>query len=252
MSTLKVLRKENEQMKAEIITYCQECNTNPGKSKRFIDIPVCDECEKLPKYTFITKTDAKNEYLVKDEDLNTLEYYQVNTGYGRGKFANLFNKLEVMIKACERHSTNMDELEQVLQQKLQDKRNKSNIRKARADAKKAKIQEEINARQEPRRNEIIHALRAAGLELRNDSKLCQMYINGERNDLEYIVRRMGEMRYLYEYCHMNECFNEAYEKIKEERNIFGYCDKNIQEIAERIALKKYSNGRYPTVFPWQN
>lgn len=62
---------------------------------------------------------------------------------------------------------------------------------------------------------------------------------------------MGEMRYLYEYCHMNEYRNEAYNQMREERALFGHCDFSLQDMAEEIALLKYSRGRSPTVFPWQ-
>jgi len=228
----------------EVIIFCNECNTEPGKQIRYIDVPVCEECQKLPKYNFITKTDAKNEYLVKDEDLAELESHKVPSNYGRRSFALLFNKLDVMQKSCERHSTSMDELSSVLESKI-------HAKQAKSAARRIKMQENRTAREIPRRNRLVEALQVAGLDLRSDSKLCQMFIAGERDDLDHIVRRMGEMRYLYDYCHMNECRDEAYEWIKEERQLLGHCDYSVNDIAEEIALRKYSRGRYPLVFPWQ-
>jgi hypothetical protein len=223
---------------------CKECNHNPGKSIRFIEDYICVSCSDLPKYKFITKTDAKNEYLVKDIDLEDLESHQVKSSYGHNQYASLYNKLEVMKKACERYSTTLEALPGVLDDKKQEKQNKSRERKI-------KIQEKRNAIEASRRNKLIASLIDNGLELRADSRLCQLYIEGKIDNLEYVVRRMGEMRYLYEYCHMDECCDEAYHYIQEERSLFGHCDWLVQDKAEQIALKKYSSGRYPVVFPWQ-
>ena len=228
----------------ETITYCNECHTNPGKPIRFIDAPVCVQCSELPKYNFITKTDAKNEYLVKDEDLNGLVFHQVKSSYGRNAYASLYNKLDIMQKACERYSTTLEELSGVLEINKQEKQNKS-------AARRMKMQENRNAREAPRRNQLIDNLRVAGLELRADSKLCQMYIEGKIDNLAQVVRRMCEIRYLYEYCHMDECRNAAYQQMREELAILGHSNFSVQDMAEEIALRKYAGGRYPAVFPWQ-
>lgn len=238
------MQSKSSQSLSETIQYCQECHTNPGKSIRFIDVPICSPCSELPQYNFITKTDAKNEYLVKDEDLNGLIFHQVKSSYGRNTYASLFNKLDVMRKACERYSTTLEELSYVLEIKKKEKHNKT-------IARKMKMQENRNAKETPRRNQLDEALRVAGVDLRADSKLCQMYIEGKIDNLEYVVRRMCEMRYLYEYCHMDECRNAAYHKMREERALFGHCDFSVQDMAEEIALRKYASGRYPVVFPWQ-
>lgn len=224
------------------IVYCDECHTNPGKSIRFIDYPVCEPCSQLPRYNFITKSDAKEDYLVKDEDLNGLDAHQVSSRYGSRQFALLFNKLDIMHKSCERHSTTLEELSSVLESKKQDKY-------AKSLARKMKIQENRNMREALRREQMIDALRVVGLELRDDSKLCQLYIEGKTDNLSQIVRRMGEMRFLYEYCHMEECRDEAYKNMREERDLFGHCDTTVQDIAESIALAKYSRGQYPEVLP---
>jgi hypothetical protein len=123
-----------------------------------------------------------------------------------------------------------------------------------------------NERRE-RQQQVITALQDAGLELRSDSKLCQKYIDGEPVNLADVVKRMCQMRYLYDYCNMNECRNIAYNKYKKSQyNEYDRYDRydddgdndyderpqyTVSDMAEKIALQKYSNGKYPEIFPWQ-
>lgn len=88
------------------------------------------------------------------------------------------------------------------------------------------------------------------LTLRNDSKLCTGYINGTIKDLtcKQIAVRMCQMKYLYDYCHMNDCCEEAYESQQEEYRAGYLPDCTVFEQAELIALHKYGN--YPNVWPW--
>jgi hypothetical protein len=98
---------------------------------------------------------------------------------------------------------------------------------------------------------LTKALTKAGLELREDSKLCKKYISGEiKENKNNIVERMCQMRYLFEYCNMNECKEEAYNNQIEIFNAGYFPDCSVFEEAEFIALDKYSNGKYPKIFPW--
>ena len=102
-----------------------------------------------------------------------------------------------------------------------------------------------------RKNRLINELGKYKLDLRDDSVLCQNYIHGNKKyDLDEIVLRMCEMKYLYEYCHMDECRDIAYEQYKAEKDAGYYPDMSVSEHAEMIALNKYSNGKYPDTFPW--
>ena len=50
---------------------------------------------------------------------------------------------------------------------------------------------------------------------------------------------------------MDDCKQIAYDNQRKEL-MAGYIpDCPVFEDAEYIALKKYSNGKYPTVYPWQ-
>ena len=101
-----------------------------------------------------------------------------------------------------------------------------------------------------RKEELVNALKAYGMVLRSDSELCKKYIDGDLNETDWtvsdIVRRMCEMRYLYTYCHFQECKNQVYNEFRYDK----YMMYQISDEAEKMALQKYSNGRYPSVFPW--
>ena len=219
---------------------CIECNENEGKNCSPIDKVLCDTCNKLDKYTLITKTNAKNDYFLKDSDLTELIAYRVLCRYNT---ATLYNKLDIMNVACVKHNLEMENLENSLNMMRIAKQEKSNARKSKQMAAKQALYEQRNT-------ELVSALQEMGLELRADSKLCQMYMNGETQDIEYVVKRMCEMKYLYDYCHMNECQEIAYRKYCEDKKYGYWSGESVSEMAEDIALRKYSNGRYPTRWPW--
>lgn len=49
---------------------------------------------------------------------------------------------------------------------------------------------------------------------------------------------------------MKESYSVAYEEQQEELRTGYFSDCSISEQAEDISLRKYSNGKYPKVFPW--
>ena len=95
------------------------------------------------------------------------------------------------------------------------------------------------------------------IKLRKDSALCSKYINGTIDlTLDQVVRRMCEMKYLYEYCHMKEIKYNVYkmylhDKKKSDKNIKYVKDGSLSKKAEQIALETWSNGKYPEKFPWE-
>jgi len=123
-----------------------------------------------------------------------------------------------------------------------------------ADVKKQQEHDvEIMNNERKRRTALIKALGECGLELRNDSELCSGYIDGTIEDsLEWVVKRMCQVKYLYEYCNIKAYFNEAGQSVREEyREMHEPIPKGaVFEEAERLALKKYNKGRYPEKFPW--
>ena len=98
-----------------------------------------------------------------------------------------------------------------------------------------------------RKRQLKNELERMGLILRNDSVLCNEYIEGiSEYSIEYIVQTMCEMKYLYEYCNMKACKKKA----RADADMTFYYPGMISDIATEIALDKYSNGKFPDVFPW--
>jgi hypothetical protein len=72
-----------------------------------------------------------------------------------------------------------------------------------------------------------------------------------KHSLDDIVKRMCEMKYLYEYCHMDECKQIIYDKYdSDSSDLSESINVSIFDQAEKLALEKYSNGKYPVIFPW--
>ncbi len=100
-----------------------------------------------------------------------------------------------------------------------------------------------------RKRDLEKLMRKYKLKIRSDSKLCNGFINGSivGISVEYVVHRMCEMKYLYDYANINDAFNDAQIELKNNsENLSG--SKSLFDIAERIALEKC--GGYPETFPW--
>lgn len=103
--------------------------------------------------------------------------------------------------------------------------------------------------EEPLRHFILRrALREKGLELRSDSKLCRRYIQTGEGDIPFIVNRMCEMKFLFEYHDMRTVLQQV-EEESEIQSISDYWfESTCFEEAEGRILKK--TGGYPRVWPW--
>ena len=99
-----------------------------------------------------------------------------------------------------------------------------------------------------RRKKLLKELHRAGLELRSDSKLCKNHIEYDIEDVHTVVRRMCEMKYLFEYCDMRKELS----KVEDEHIKIldaGYIpDGHVFDEAEYNVLKRV--GGYPKIFPW--
>jgi hypothetical protein len=215
-----------------------------GTYKSKFEKVICKECYELDKYVLIVKTQVKQGYLLKQDDLVGLNEY-----YGKCVFRNrqstYYIKEQVIEKACIVHNTTPDELRFVLDNILREKQ----IEK---ENKKIKSNNNKQIKKNKRKEKLVKVLNDAGVTFRNDSVLCEKYINDDTNyTLDECVNRMCEMKYLFEYCHMNDCKQKAYEKHCDEIKAGYYPDCSVFDRAEHIALTEYSNGKYPEVFPWQ-
>ena len=220
---------------------CVECKINKGKKSVYFDFYLCSDCRFGDKYTLITKTNAKKKYLLKDEDLDKIDKIIGNSSYGPATYFTVENLTKYL---CEKNNLFPDQLDDFITELINQKNIKAELRKKKSDENK-------KIKMDKRKNKLINELNKYKLQLRNDSVLCQKYIDGESEyDLDEIVLRMCEMKYLYEYCHMDECRRIAYEHYKAEKEAGYYPDMTVSEHAEIIALEKYSNGKYPDTFPW--
>jgi len=220
---------------------CIECLVKKGIKRSKINLILCKLCVKLDKYKLITTTNAKKLYFLAEEDLDNLEEMEGHTGYCYGFYYYLE---EIKNLACEIHNTDREYLDNVINNLLIAKQTR--IREGKSKG----IEKRDNAKIK-RKTKLINALENAGLELRSDSKLCDKYIDGNIKDLLGVVKRMCQMKYLYEYCHMDECRDLAYQDQNDDWEAGYKPDCSVSEMAELIALDKYSNKKYPDKFPWQ-
>jgi hypothetical protein len=220
---------------------CVECKINKGSRSTYFNVYLCTDCRMNDKYTLITKTNAKKNYFLKDEDLDQIDKILGESSYGSATF---FTKENIKNYICNKNNLSFDDFDNFITNLNNEKNMKLEIKKNKSDEKK-KILMQKN------KDELIKALSKYKLELRDDSVLCQNYINGNSEySLEEIVRRMCEMKYLYEYCHMDECKEIAYKEYNASKKAGFYPVMSIFDHAEMMALEKYSRGKYPKVFPW--
>lgn len=108
--------------------------------------------------------------------------------------------------------------------------------------------------------ELRYNLCKKGLWLRSDSSLCRKYIENGNGCLEWIVDRMCQMKYLYEYTEYNsirdKVFNDSLETSDSEDSEdvdFDYIRSRnlpkgaISKIAEEITME---NTIFPKYWPW--
>lgn len=226
---------------------CAECGESKTKKARGREIYLCDVCMEMDKYKLICKTEVKNKYFITEDELEGYDSYTVKQGRGFPDMT-LYKVSDVKDIFCANYNIDrnsedditrvMNELQAQKEKKLLERREK--IRKNKQNAR------------DKRRKKLVSELKKYGLVLRNDSKLCTGFIDGTITDwtVEEITERMCQMKYLYDYCNMNECYQEAYEEQQEEFNAGYIPDCTVFEQAELIALDRYGN--YPTIWPWLN
>ena len=232
-----ILQKNN----VVISNKCIECN-NKGTKRAKTNIILCKICCKLEKYEVITKTKAKLEFFLNEDDLEDIKNVKANSSYGEATY---YMKSDIINKACSKYNVDNARLCDLLKTMKLDK---TNIKQYKMEIK---LEKEHKA-SDKRKEKLIEALNFVGLELRSDSVLCSNYINGKikNGSLEDIVKRMCQMKYLYDYCHMEECKDIAYKNQQDDWKHGYHPDCSVSEDAELIALDKYSKGKYPVVFPW--
>ena len=220
---------------------CSECGICMGTYSNVYMRYICKTCRCLDKYTSVTKTNAKKNYLLRDDDLLNLQCSKGRSSYGEATY---YNKKEIKKYLSSKLNIEYDEIDRYIKKIIDEKKMLKNLRSEKREKKRM---EDKNRR----RILLEEELGKYKLKLRSDSVLCKNYINGDKEyNIDDIVRRMCEMKYLYDYCEMDKCRDEAYKNYIDEMNNGYIPDMRVCEMAEIIALDKYSNGKYPEKFPW--
>ncbi len=197
-------------------------------------LPVKEEKEEL-----VCKSVAKNTYFLTDKDIEHLNFeYRCNRVFRSSPFV-LYKKDEIIKVFCDKYNISPKEIDVTIEHLLELKAEKRERRVANKERKSAN-----------RKELLTIELNNKGLELREDSVLCQSYIDGTLENgwtIPGIVKRMCKMKYLFEYCDMDAAIEEAKEYMRGEIEYKGYCSESLIDIAEEIILK---TKKYPRVWPW--
>jgi hypothetical protein len=222
---------------------CVECKNNEIETSwdSLRNIYLCIDCKDSNKYKLICKTDIRKEYFI-NPNLMTECINYTKSVYGHKYETILYRICDVLDKFCIHYNIDRDD-EEVIIHKLEELERKR-------DNRRMKIRETMENKRNKRKQEIINGLAKYKLELRNDSKLCQGYIDNTIKDwtINEIVNRMCQMKYLFDYCNMDYYLGKAYQFQKDEINDGYYPDCSVFEKAELMALKKVK--KYPKEWPW--
>jgi hypothetical protein len=141
----------------------------------------------------LTQADANVMLLLTPKDLKDVSRKTILTGYRRNSVAlykYLFDPVEVVELALAKHSGAVG---------LKRAREKREARKSKLAAGKRKREEELKTAKSKRRAELAHsmALIDGTLKIRNDSRLCQRFIDQGAGNASAIARTMYEMRWFH-------------------------------------------------------
>lgn len=74
-----------------------------------------------------------------------------------------------------------------------------------------------------RKTDLIERLEKVGLSLRADSKMCSEYLDGERDDLDFVVETMQEMNWLFKYSNYKNIMSNLIDEWKSDfRDSYGW------------------------------
>lgn len=191
---------------------CFYCMDKTYSLNDFYKLPICKKCQEqhLP---MITKTMAKTYYLLTDKQLIKLPFITKRNGYGG--LTSLFLKKDIELLAP------ID-----LEDKLKIKEERSTIRKQKKD-------ERLNKR----RQELTNELKKYGLHIREDSKLCQGYIDGSLDKgwtLNKVVSMCREMNWLYTKTNYKKLLDKALKKAQYEDDEYYNFNETYYEVEPTI------------------
>jgi len=119
-------------MRNKINKSCVQC-MNKGTWATKLQIFLCKECRNLPRYILISKTDAKDDYFLTQEDLFDVEKIEANSSYGPATY---YRKENLINKFCEKYNTTLEHYFDVRMMIAQEKWNILKEKRAKREAKK--------------------------------------------------------------------------------------------------------------------
>jgi len=222
---------------------CEICDESPARLHKILEKVLCEECMEDPENKLIVKSHARRDYFVSDKDLEPFEcfYSTMNTQYKRNQEITLYRESDVINCLCAKHGVHIGQLDDLLE----------NLKGIRKDRSKKISKAKKESRNEREKN-LKKAMKKKGLEIRPDSKLCLGYIDGSIKDwtIPRIVKRMCQMKFLYEYTDIDKWFRKAKQERREEREYGDRSDFTLLDIAEMYAIEHV--GGYPKKWPWLN
>jgi hypothetical protein len=222
-------------------SFCFDCWKKTTCLDHFFQIPICYGCRKDNlNLKMITKTTAKTEYHLTDIDLKKLEYFETkNPHYRCGSNMTLFLESDVKKYVDEKYGESFENI------------------KLEKETKKAKRKKNKENKKTIRRSELSNELQKVGLKIRNDSKLCENYIDGSLSNewsLKKVVDMCCEMHWLYNYTNykkkLNRSLNNEIEICKswDGRYYFSDIYDDVEPTVRNKIIKE--NGGLPIVYPW--
>jgi hypothetical protein len=228
-----------------MVNKCEGCGETKNLSKdRARQFYLCNACDESIEYKLICKSHIKNDYFMDESEMKGCEYFLIDRrSYPMMTLYALKDVIRIFSLQHGIDSKNMDDVKNKINEL-------KNIKNQKQIEKKQKAQQKKQTMMGNKKKKLTKALNTYGLELRDDSKLCNGYIDGSIKDwsIDGIVQRMCQMKYLYDYCNMDDCYDKAYEDQQEEYNAGYFPDCSVFEQAEMMALKKC--GGYPEEWPW--
>lgn len=215
---------------------CTSCLKDTVNQHLILDIPVCmDCCKNNENFQVISKSTAKNEYLLKDKDLKDLQSGTCrNPVYRSAAPMIMYLKSEVASKCKNLYPEPELERER---------------RKKKSDSTKRK--REINKKEKMDRNrKVLEKLfNQNGLQVRDDSFLCSNYIDGTLKDwtAKQVLDRMALMHFLHNYTNYKEVHQQVYNEYRNNGNIF--YKGEIEDVAIDRVMKNHKNMDH---YPWLN
>jgi len=221
--------------KAKKINKCKDCGSENCEKK--LGAYLCNLCSNKDENTYMTKTRIKSEFFLNDKDLENVNNITTKNPHYRSQSMYLYNLYDAKKKFVEKYGDD---------EPMEEKQQKLLLKKIERGKRVINSKEKIT---DTRKKLLETKMAEKRLEIRSDSKLCAGFINGTiKEDVDDVVERMCQVKYLFDYCHMDDCFEIAKKEQRDEIKAGYYPDEPLFDHAERIALKKC--GGYPEVYPW--